>query len=58
VTLQWMEVNGQSSVLMLRECAAVALATIDASERGIDQIMWLMRPSKLAAVSKSGQRVG
>jgi RNA polymerase sigma-70 factor (TIGR02957 family) len=58
VTLQWMEVNGQSSVLILRECAAVALATIDASERGIDQIMWLMRPSKLAAVSKSGQRVG
>jgi hypothetical protein len=29
--------------------APVALATIDASADGINQIMWIMRPSKLAA---------
>jgi len=31
----------------------VALATVDVSERGIDQILWIMRPSRLAAVSRS-----
>jgi RNA polymerase sigma-70 factor (TIGR02957 family) len=58
VTLKWAEVNGQSSILMLREGTAVALATIDASAEGINRILWIMRPSKLAAVSKSDQKVG
>jgi RNA polymerase sigma-70 factor (TIGR02957 family) len=58
VTIEWVEVNGQSSVLLLRDGSVAALATIDASVEGIDQILWLMRPSKLAAVSRSGQRVG
>jgi hypothetical protein len=35
----------------------VTFGTIDASAQGIDQIMWFLRPSKLAAVSKSGQRM-
>jgi len=32
--------------------------TVDASAQGINEIMWFLRPSKLAAVSKSVQRVG
>jgi RNA polymerase sigma-70 factor (TIGR02957 family) len=52
ITLRWMETNGQSSVCLLRDDIPVALATIDASAQGIDQIMWIMRPSKLTAVSK------
>jgi RNA polymerase sigma factor (sigma-70 family) len=55
VTLSWTEANGQASVLMSRHSAVVALATIDASAEGIDQIMWIMRPSKLAAMSRSRQ---
>jgi RNA polymerase sigma-70 factor, ECF subfamily len=58
VTLEWTEVNGQLAVLMLRDGTAVALATIDASVQGIDQILLFMRPSKLFAVSRSGQQVG
>jgi RNA polymerase sigma-70 factor (ECF subfamily) len=58
LTLEWAEVNGQWSVLLLRDGRVAALATIDASVQGIDQILWLMRPSKLAAVSRSGQKVG
>src|SRR5262249_12108500 len=58
VTLKWAEVNGQSSVLMLRDGAAVALATMDASAEVINLILWIMRSSKLAAVSTSGQKVG
>ena len=57
LTLEWAEVNGQWSVLLLRDGRVAALATIDASVQGIDQILWLMRPSKLAAVSRSGQKV-
>jgi RNA polymerase sigma-70 factor (ECF subfamily) len=58
VTLAWIEANGQASVLISRDGAIVALATIDASAQGIDQIIWVMRPSKLAAISLSWQRSG
>jgi RNA polymerase sigma-70 factor (TIGR02957 family) len=53
VTLTWIQTNGQSSVLISRDGAIVTVATIDASEQGIDQILWMMRPSKLAAIAKS-----
>ena len=55
VTLAWVETNGQAAVLVSRDGVPVALTTIDASEQGIDQIVWILRPSKLAAISKSGQ---
>ena len=55
VTLAWVETNGQAAVLVSREGLPVALTTIDASEQGIDQIVWILRPSKLAAISKLGQ---
>jgi hypothetical protein len=58
VTLAWVETNGQASVLMSRDGVPVALATIDASAQGIDQIMWIMRPSKLVAISRSVQKLG
>jgi len=51
ITLAWVETNGRAAVLMSRGAIPVALATIDASAQGIDQIMWIMRPSKLAAIS-------
>jgi len=58
VTLEWTEANGQSSVLILRDGTPVVLATIDASAQGIDQILWIMRPSKLAAVARPGPTPG
>jgi len=54
VTIDWVETNGQPAVLILRDCVPIGL-TIDASAQGIDQIMWFLRPSKLAAISKPGQ---
>jgi RNA polymerase sigma-70 factor (TIGR02957 family) len=51
ITLRWLETNGQSSVLLSRDGIPVALATVDASAEGIHQIMWVLRPSKLAAIS-------
>jgi RNA polymerase sigma-70 factor (TIGR02957 family) len=51
MTLGWVEANGQDSVLISREGKPVGLVTTEASEDGIHQIMWFMRPSKLAAIS-------
>jgi RNA polymerase sigma-70 factor (TIGR02957 family) len=49
VSFDWVETNGQTTVLVLRDGVPFGL-TIDASERGINEIMWFLRPSKLAAV--------
>ncbi len=54
MALTWVETNGQASVLISRYGVPAALATIDASMQGINQIMWVLRPSKLAAISISG----
>jgi RNA polymerase sigma-70 factor (ECF subfamily) len=53
VTLRWVETNGQASVLVLRDGTVGALVTIGASAEGIDTIMWMMRPSKLAAIAET-----
>jgi RNA polymerase sigma-70 factor (ECF subfamily) len=55
VTVTWLEVNGRPAVLLSRDGTIVALMTIDASAEGVDRIMWIVRPSKLAAISKSQQ---
>ncbi|MCU1261225.1 MAG: polymerase, sigma-24 subunit, subfamily [Bryobacterales bacterium] len=52
VTLTWIQANGQSSALMARHGAIVTVVTIGASAQGIDQILWMMRPSKLTAISR------
>jgi RNA polymerase sigma-70 factor (ECF subfamily) len=58
VTLAWVETNGQPAVLVSRDGVPVALTTIDASAQGIHQILWIMRPSKLAAMSTARLRIG
>jgi len=58
VTLAWVETNGQAALLVSRDGVPVALTTIDASAQGIDQILWIMRPSKLAAMSMARLRIG
>jgi RNA polymerase sigma-70 factor (ECF subfamily) len=55
VTVEWIETNGQTSALVLRNGAVTALATIEASAEGIFRVLLMMRPSKLAAISKSLQ---
>jgi RNA polymerase sigma-70 factor (ECF subfamily) len=53
VTLKLIDANGRASLLMLRGGEVIAFATITASKRRIDRIMWVMRPSKLTAISRS-----
>ena len=51
VSLTWLEANDQPAVLITRDGAAIALATIEANDEGIQQILWMMNPAKLAAIS-------
>jgi len=53
ITPEWVEANGQASVLMLRNGAAIGLVTVEGSEEGITRILLIARPSKLAAISRS-----
>jgi RNA polymerase sigma factor (sigma-70 family) len=55
VNLKLIEANGRASLAMLRGGEIIALATISASKRRIEQIMWVMRPSKLGAISRALQ---
>lgn len=52
IHLEWIEVNGQAAVAVVRDGQVGAVATIDASPEGIDQIMWMMKPSKLSSISE------
>lgn len=50
MTLEVIEANGQASLLMSRDGVVNGLATIEATDEGIVQILWMMRPSKLTAI--------
>jgi RNA polymerase sigma-70 factor (TIGR02957 family) len=45
------DVNGQPSVILSKDGAALAVVTVVASTDGIDQVLWMMNPQKLHAVA-------
>ncbi|MFB9904160.1 sigma-70 family RNA polymerase sigma factor [Allokutzneria oryzae] len=45
----FVEANGLAAVALRRGGDTYALVTVTASERGIDQVMWLVNPDKIAA---------
>jgi RNA polymerase sigma-70 factor (TIGR02957 family) len=49
--LTWLEANGRTSVVASRNGEAFVIVSISASAAGIDQLQWLLNPSKLAAVT-------
>ncbi|AZQ32767.1 RNA polymerase sigma-70 factor [Streptomyces cyaneochromogenes] len=46
--VRWVEANGRPAVLVSARGEAVALLCADVSERGIERVMWVMTPAKLA----------
>ncbi|MFK0119542.1 RNA polymerase sigma-70 factor [Streptomyces sp. NPDC090994] len=46
--IRWVEANGLPAVLVSMGGTAVALLCLDISTEGIDRIMWVMNPAKLA----------
>jgi RNA polymerase sigma-70 factor (ECF subfamily) len=51
VEVAWASTNGQTSALLSRDGQVFAALTVNASEQGIDQVLWMMNPAKLTAVS-------
>ncbi|QKG27115.1 RNA polymerase sigma-70 factor [Actinomadura verrucosospora] len=49
--VQWATANGQAAALLRRDGEIFAVLTVDASDRGIGRILWMMNPAKIAAVS-------
>ena len=43
--------NGQPSVVLSRDGTTFAVLTVAAGARGIDQVLWMMNPQKLAGVT-------
>ncbi|MFL6073590.1 MAG: RNA polymerase sigma-70 factor [Mycobacteriales bacterium] len=56
VDVAWASVNGQAGALLSRDGTVFAVLTIDASADGIHQILWMMNPAKITAVSAVGGR--
>ncbi|MFG2075294.1 RNA polymerase sigma-70 factor [Nonomuraea maritima] len=50
VEVRYASTNAQTSAVLLRDGAVFAVVTIDASDRGIERIMWMMNPDKITAV--------
>ncbi|MFD4605869.1 RNA polymerase sigma-70 factor [Streptomyces sp. NPDC058464] len=46
--VRWVEANGRPAVLVSASGNPLALLTADVSERGIERLMWVMNPAKLA----------
>jgi RNA polymerase sigma-70 factor (ECF subfamily) len=51
VTVTEAETNGQPSMLLAKDGTTFAVLTVVASGRGIDQVLWMMNPDKLGAVT-------
>jgi RNA polymerase sigma-70 factor (ECF subfamily) len=49
-TITWVETNGQPTILARRDGAPAVLLSASASPLGIDHLMWVMAPAKLAHV--------
>lgn len=47
----WVEANGGLAALLSRDGRAYALVSIDASDKEVDRILWIMNPAKLASIS-------
>ncbi|WP_394830208.1 sigma-70 family RNA polymerase sigma factor [Pendulispora rubella] len=53
VSFTWTEANGRPSILLSRDGLVFGLVTVEASEQGIEQLMWVMNPVKLEDVGSA-----
>jgi RNA polymerase sigma-70 factor (ECF subfamily) len=52
VDVSWVEANGGPGALLRRDGEAIAMVTLTASADGIEQVLWVMNPGKLAAITR------
>jgi RNA polymerase sigma-70 factor (ECF subfamily) len=51
VEVRWADTNGQTSAVLRHDGAVRAVLTVNASAEGIDRVLWMFNPDKIAAVS-------
>jgi RNA polymerase sigma-70 factor (ECF subfamily) len=51
VDVRWANTNGQTSAVLRRGGTVRAVITVSASTDGIDRVLWMFNPDKIAAVS-------
>jgi len=51
VEVAWANMNGQAAAVLSRDGTVFAVCTISASAEGIDQVLWVFNPDKIAAVA-------
>ncbi len=51
--LTWIEANGQASVLVRRDNSIHALVAVTTSDHGINQVLWMRNPDKLATIAET-----
>ena len=51
VEVEWASVNGQAAALLHHNGEVFAVLTVSASDQRIDQVLWMMNPAKITAVS-------
>jgi RNA polymerase sigma-70 factor (ECF subfamily) len=51
VEVRFITANGRPSAVLERGDETLAVLTVEASEDGIEQVLWMMNPQKIAAVS-------
>jgi RNA polymerase sigma-70 factor (TIGR02957 family) len=51
IDVQWASTNGQTSAVLRRGSTLYGLLTVSASTDGIDQVLWMVNPDKMTAVS-------
>jgi RNA polymerase sigma-70 factor (ECF subfamily) len=49
--VRWVTANGQASVVLVRNGDVFGVLTVTASAAGIDQLLWMVNPEKIAAVA-------
>jgi RNA polymerase sigma-70 factor (TIGR02957 family) len=49
--VEWAETNGQTSAVLRRAGTVYGVLTVSASAEGIDQVLWMVNPDKITAVS-------
>ena len=49
--VRWVTTNGQTSAVLVRNGSVFCVLTVTASTEGIDQLLWIVNPEKIAAVT-------
>ena len=51
VRIDWVDANGQPSVLVTRDGAPIAWLTVSATDDAIDRLYWVLNPAKLQTIA-------